>query len=74
MGRRHLIAFVLVSLALLAAVLGSAAGLFGGARQCGADQSPGCVTWPLPVSGAIWLAFILGVAALVIWQVRFLDR
>lgn len=61
---------VCVALALVA----SASGWLGGVVVCGADRAPGCVTWPAPVAGLVWVAFLAGVAALVVWQVRYLDR
>jgi hypothetical protein len=52
----------------------SASGWLGGVVVCGADRAPGCVAWPAPVALLIWGVFLIGVAALVIWQLRYLDR
>ena len=60
------VALVVIGLSLVA----SAVGVFGGVSVCGADRTPGCATWPLPISEAVWAAFILGVALLVVWQAR----
>jgi hypothetical protein len=60
--------------AICVAVAASAAGWLGDAVVCGADHAPGCVIWPPVVSYLVWAAFIGGVAALVIWQLRLLDR
>ena len=59
---------------LVGALVLSSLGVFGGVGVCGADRAPGCVSWPAPVSGVVWIAFVLGVAGLLVWQVRFLDR
>jgi hypothetical protein len=59
-----------VALALVA----SASGWFGGVVVCGADRAPGCVAWPAPLAQLIWVAFLIGVAALIVWQLRYLDR
>lgn len=56
------------------ALAASAMGWLGGVVVCGADRAPGCVAWPMPVALLVWAAFMLGVAALVVWQVRYLDR
>jgi hypothetical protein len=67
--------WVLVALIGLAmALAASALGWFGGVVVCGADRAPGCVTWPVPVAALVWGAFVLGVAALFVWQVRYLDQ
>jgi hypothetical protein len=63
-----------VLVAMLLALIASAAGWFGSAVVCGADRSLGCVTWPMRASLAVWAGFVIGVAALVVWQIRFLDR
>jgi hypothetical protein len=55
-------------------LVASASGWLGGVVACGADRAPGCVTWPAPVAGLFWGAFVVGVAALVVWQFRYLDR
>jgi len=60
----------IVTLALVA----SASGWLGGVVVCGADRAPGCVAWPAPVELLIWMVFLIGVAALVVWQLRYLDR
>lgn len=52
----------------------SAMGWLGGVVVCGADRAPGCVTWPMPVALLVWAAFMVGVAALLMWQLRYLDR
>jgi hypothetical protein len=62
----------LIGLGVLLAA--SALGWFGGVVVCGADRAPGCVAWPAPANALVWGAFVLGVAALVVWQVRYLDR
>lgn len=58
---------------VVASVGGSWLGWFGIAQVCGADRSLGCVAWPMPVALLVWAAFILGVGALLVWQVRYLD-
>jgi hypothetical protein len=55
-------------------LLASASGWLGGVIVCGADRAPGCIAWPAPIADLIWLAFLLGVAALAVWQFRYLDR
>jgi len=60
--------------AVIAATTASALGWLGGVSVCGADRAPGCVSWPAPVSGLIWLAFVFGVVGLLVWQLRYLDR
>ena len=70
MGRSQLAVVLLAALAIVGALVASALGLFGGVIACGADAMPGCALWPVPISEAIWAAFIIGVAALVVWQVR----
>jgi hypothetical protein len=55
-------------------LVASASGWLGSVVVCGADRAPGCVAWPAPVTGLIWSAFLAGVVALVVWQVRYLDR
>ena len=68
-------ALIAVALAIVGAIMAaSALGWLGAVNVCGADRAPGCVSWPAPVSGLVWLAFVLGVAALLVWQVRYLDR
>ncbi|MBV9325353.1 MAG: hypothetical protein JO352_16395 [Chloroflexi bacterium] len=52
----------------------SASGWLGGVVVCGADRAPGCVTWPAAVADGVWVAFLLGVAGLLIWQLHYLDR
>ena len=64
----------LASLAIGAALVGAALGWFGGVVVCGADQAPGCVTWRPAVALLVWLAFVVGVAALVACQVRYLHH
>jgi hypothetical protein len=67
--------WVVVALTGLAIALGaSALGWFGGVVVCGADRATGCVTWPTPVAALAWGAFVVGVAALFVWQVRYLDQ
>jgi hypothetical protein len=67
---RQIIALVAVAAVVLAAVLASAVGWLGPVSVCGADRTPGCVTWPVPISEALWAGFVVGVIALLIWQVR----
>ena len=64
----------LLGIGLAVAIGGSALGWFGGVQVCGADRVLGCVSWPVPVAALVWAAFVLGVAALVVWHVRYLDR
>jgi hypothetical protein len=71
---RKLGLLLLLGVGLAAVLVGSALGWFGGVQVCGADRVPGCVSWPTPVAALVWAAFVLGVAALVVWQVRYLDR
>ena len=71
---RLLLVAVIALIGLVLLLSASAVGWFGGVVTCGADRAPGCVTWPAPISGLVWGAFVLGVAALVLWQVRYLDR
>ena len=59
---------------MVAAMAASALGWLGGVQACGADRVSGCVSWPMPVAVFVWTAFVLGVAALIVWQVRYLDR
>ena len=67
---RQLVAVLPMLGLVLAIVVASAAGWLGLVVVCGADRSPGCITWPLPVSEGLWLAFLVGVAALLVWQAR----
>ena len=67
---RQLVLLLIVALVAIGAVLASAAGWLGGVVVCGADRTPGCITWPLPVSEGLWVGFIVGVAALLVWQTR----
>jgi hypothetical protein len=69
-SRRQGIALSVAAATVVGILIASAAGWLGGVVVCGADRTPGCVVWPMPVSEMAWAAFILGVAALVIWQVR----
>jgi hypothetical protein len=71
---RQIALVVALGLGVCVALVASAAGWLGPVVVCGADRAPGCVTWPTPVAGLVWAVFIGGVAALVLWQVRYLDR
>jgi hypothetical protein len=71
---RQMVFLTVVLVGIVLALIASAAGWFGSAVVCGADRSPGCITWPMPASVAVWAGFVIGVAALVVWQIRFLDR
>ena len=62
--------FVAVTVAAAAAVLASAFGWLGDVAMCGADRAPGCIAWPVPISDALWLLFVVGVLGLLLWQVR----
>jgi len=68
--RRALGLLLLGALLIVGALLASATGLLGNVVACGADRTPGCITWPMPVSEALWAAFVVGVAALLVWQLR----
>jgi hypothetical protein len=72
MSRRRITiaALALGALLVMGSVAASAAGVLGGVVVCGADRAPGCVIWPLAVSEVVWASFIVGVAALLIWQLR----
>ena len=72
MSRRPLtVAALALAVALIfGSVAASAAGVFGNVVACGADRTPGCMSWPMPISEVMWAAFIGGVAALLIWQLR----
>jgi hypothetical protein len=70
MSRRQKMVLSVLAVGILGALLASASGWLGGVVVCGADRTPGCVIWPMPVSELAWAAFVLGVAALLIWQVR----
>ena len=71
---RQTLALTLGAVCVGLALVASASGLLGGVVVCGADRAPGCVTWPPLAATLVWLAFLLGVAALVVWQFRYLDR
>jgi hypothetical protein len=67
---RQSVVLLAVSIAIAVSVFASARGWLGSVVVCGADRAPGCVIWPMPISEGLWLAFIVGVAALFIWQTR----
>jgi len=69
-----MVRLVLLGAVMCAALGASALGWFGGVSVCGADRAPGCVTWPPAVEFFVWGAFVAGVVALLVWQVRYLDR
>ena len=69
MGRQAT-ALLLVATIVSAATFASAIGWLGNVSVCGADRTPGCITWPLPVSEALWVLFLLGILGLLLWQVR----
>jgi hypothetical protein len=71
---RQTLALVAVAVVIGIALVASGAGWLGMVVVCGADRAPGCVTWPMPVSLAVWATFVIGVGVLVIWQLRFLNR
>jgi hypothetical protein len=71
---RQLMVLVALGLGLCLALAASAAGWLGGISMCGAERALGCISWPLPISHVVWAAFIVGVAARLVWQVRYLDR
>ena len=71
---RPILAVLTVGLMLILAIGASALGLFGGVDVCGADRTPGCVSWPAPIGLSLWALFMAFVIALVVWQVRYLDR
>ena len=71
---RQIALLVTIGLGVCVALVASAAGWLGPVVACGADRTPGCVTWPAVVSGLVWAVFIVGVAGLVLWQVRYLDH
>ena len=73
MSRQFVVALI-AGLVLCLALVASAVGWLGAPVPCGADGALGCVVWPSVVSFLVWAAFIGGVAALVIWQLRYLDR
>jgi hypothetical protein len=70
MSRLQTITLTALAAVILGAVIASASGWLGNVVVCGADRSPGCVLWPAPISELVWAGFILGIAVLVIWQVR----
>jgi hypothetical protein len=72
--RRSQAGLLVAGAALCAVFVASAVGWLGGVGVCGADRAPGCVSWPAAVDWLLWAGFVLGVAALVVWQVRYLDR
>jgi hypothetical protein len=75
MARRiGLLLIGLLAMGIGLALLASATGWLGVVSVCGADRAPGCVAWPAVVSELAWASFVLGIAALVVWQVRYLDR
>jgi hypothetical protein len=67
---RLILVLVVCAGGMAVALIASAAGWLGGVSVCGADYVPGCVAWPLLVSDGLWAAFIVGAAALLVWQVR----
>ena len=71
---RQFVVALIAGLVLCLALVASAVGWLGDPLPCGADGALGCVVWPPVVSFLVWAAFIGGVAALVIWQLRYLDR
>ena len=71
---RQIALLVAIGLAVCVALVASAAGWLGPVVVCGADRAPGCISWPTPIPALVWAMFIGGVAALVLWQVRYLDR
>jgi hypothetical protein len=71
---RQLALVLALGFAICLALGASAAGWLGPVVVCGADHVPGCVIWPMPVSALAWAVFIGGVAGLVLWQARYLDR
>ena len=70
MTRRVGLLIVAAAIGIGASVLASALGVLGTVVVCGADRTPGCITWPTPVSEVFWAAFVMGVAALLTWQLR----
>jgi hypothetical protein len=70
MSRSSAVLLLLAVLLIAASIVASATGALGGVVVCGADRTPGCITWPMPVSEVLWTAFVLGVAALLLWQLR----
>jgi hypothetical protein len=71
---RQITALVAGVLCLVVVLLAAASGWLGGVVACGADRAPGCVPWPPALSYLAWAAFLLGVAALVVWQFHYLDK
>jgi len=71
---RQIAALIVGGVAVCAVLAASALGWLGGVVVCGADRTPGCVAWPMPVSLLAWAAFVLFIAALIVWQLRYLDR
>ena len=71
---RQIILVTLGVIGVCLALLASASGWLGGVVVCGADRAPGCVAWPAPAAYVFWAAFLVGVAALLVWQLRYLDR
>jgi hypothetical protein len=71
---RQTLALVVGAVCVGLALLASASGWLGGVIVCGADRAPGCVAWPALVATLLWLALIVGVVALVVWQFHYLDR
>ena len=70
MSRRVGVVVLVAAIAVVISMLASALGVLGSVVECGADRTPGCITWPTPVSEVLWAAFVVGVAALLIWQLR----
>jgi len=71
---RQIALLVTIGVAVCLALVASAAGWLGPVVVCGADRAPGCITWPSQISTLVWGMFIGGVAGLVLWQARYLDR
>jgi hypothetical protein len=71
---RQIAALIVGCVSVCVALVASALGWLGGVVACGADRAPGCVAWPMPVALLVWATFMLFIAALLVWQLRFLDR
>ena len=60
---------------VLAGLFGLAAlGALGPLQVCGIDRAAVCVNWPAPASAALWLSFLVAIAALAFRQARVARR
>jgi hypothetical protein len=59
MGGRALTGVLAIAALAVLVLFGAWAGWYGPLVTCGADQATVCVAWPRPVSGLVWLGFVL---------------